>query len=239
MAMWVMLIASFIRGITGFGLGLFLAPFLVLIMEPKASVAVILLMVELSHIVTLTFGYRAVNIRRLLPMIAGSLLGVPIGVSIIVMISASVLKLLIGGVVVLIAILMVFKFTPRFPNERLASGIAGLLCGIFTPSVGLGGPPVIFFMHTQDWGKDEIYQNLALFFLISTTMSLIGLACSGIITPAVLLTFISLAPGLIIGVCLGMFTFRRVNPSYFRMASMFVIVCGGILATLAGLGIVK
>lgn len=239
LAIAALLLAAFIRGTTGFGLSLILTPFMILIMDPKAAIPVNLLLAQLSNIVVLVSCFRKVNIKRLLPMFVGSLLGVPVGVYIIIIISSAILKILIGGMTILFSILLVFKLTPRFTNERLASGIAGFLCGMLTTAVGLGAPPVILFMHTQKWPKEEIYPGLSAFFLISTGAALIGLSLSGLVTPPILLTSASLAPGLAIGVFLGMLAFKHVNESYFRILSVIVVIGAGVLAVLSGLGIMK
>jgi uncharacterized membrane protein YfcA len=239
LAIGALLFAAFIRGATGFGLALIFTPFMILIMDPKAAIPVILLLAQLSNIVVLASCFRKVNIKRLLPMFAGSLLGVPVGVFIIIIISAAILKIWIGGMTILFSILLVFKLTPRFTNERLASGIAGFLCGMLTTSAGLGGPPVILFMHNQKWPKEEIYPSLSAFFLISTGASLIGLSLSGLVTHGILLTSASLAPGLVSGVFLGMLAFKHVNESFFRILSVMVIIGAGALAVLSGLGIMK
>jgi hypothetical protein len=238
-AIGALLYAAFIRGTTGFGFALVFTPFMILIMEPKAVVPLNLLLASLSNIMVLASCFRAVNIRRLLPMIACSLLGVPIGVFIIAMISPTLLKIVIGGTTVFFAILLVFKLTPRFANEGWASSIAGLMSGILNASTSLAGPPVVLFMHTQSWQKEEIHPSLSAFFLINTGASLIGLSISGMVTPAILLTAASLAPGLVIGVFLGMLAFKHVNEWYFRILSVVVVVCTGILAVLSGLGMMK
>ena len=112
-AIGALLFAAFIRGTTGFGFALVFTPFMILIMEPKAVVPLNLLLASLSNIMVLASHFKEVNIRRLLPMIACSLLGVPIGVFIIAIISATILKILIGGITVIFAILLVFKLTPH------------------------------------------------------------------------------------------------------------------------------
>jgi hypothetical protein len=239
LAIGALLFAAFIRGATGFGLALVLTPFMILIMDPKAAIPVILLLAQLSNVLVLASCFRKVKIQRLLPMFAGSLLGVPVGVFIIIIISAAILKIAIGGMTILFSILLVFKLTPRFSNERVASCIAGFLCGMLTTSAGLGGPPVILFMHTQKWPKEEIYPSLSAFFLISTGASLIGLSLSGLLTYHILLTSASLVPGLVTGVFLGMLAFKYVNESYFRILSVLVVILAGALAVLSGLGIMN
>ncbi|MDP2839444.1 MAG: hypothetical protein Q8O11_05250, partial [Syntrophales bacterium] len=73
----------------------------------------------------------------------------------------------------------------------------------------------------------------------STGASLIGLVISGMVTPDILWTAASLAPGLVVGLFLGMLAFKRVNELYFRFLSVVVVVGTGILAVLSGLGILK
>jgi uncharacterized protein len=239
LAVGALLVAAFIRGTTGFGFSLVFTPFMVLIMDPKAVIPVNLILASLSNIMVVASSYKSINIRRLLPMTIASLLGVPIGVFIITAISATILKILIGVITVFFAILLIFRLTPHFSNERRASGIAGLVSGILNASTSLGGPPVVLFMHNQSWQKEEIHPSLSAFFLINTGASLIGLTFSGMVTPDILLTAASFAPGLVIGVYLGMLAFKHVNEGYFRILSVIVVVGTGILAVLSGLGIMK
>lgn len=237
LATGVVLFAGFVRGTAGFGFPMVFTPVMLLIMEPKAVVPVSLLLALLSNIVVLVHSFRIVNVKRLLPMIIGSTVGVPLGVLIISVISPSPLKVLIGGITVFLALLMLLNVTPRFANERPASGIAGFLSGLLNSSTSLGGPPVVLFMHNQNWPKDSIHANLAGFFLYMTTISLIGLAIPGLVTSGIVLTAASLIPGLVIGVVLGMQAFKHFNERYFRVMSIVIVVCSGIIAVLSGFGI--
>ncbi|MCE5265857.1 MAG: sulfite exporter TauE/SafE family protein [Deltaproteobacteria bacterium] len=239
MAIGALLVAAFIRGTTGFGFSLVFTPFMILIMEPKAVIPVNLLLASLSNVMVVASSHRAINVRRLLPMTVASLLGVPIGVFIITVISPTLLKVLIGVITVFFAILLIFRLTPHFADERRASCMAGLASGILNASTSLGGPPAVLFMHNQSWQKREIHPSLSAFFLVNTGASLIGLAMSGMVTPDILLTAASFAPGLVVGVYLGMLAFRHVNDSFFRILSIVVVVGTGILAVLSGLGVMK
>ena len=239
LAVGALLLAAFIRGATGFGFSLVFTPFVILILDPKAAIPVNVILAELSNIVVLASCYRKVNVRRLLPMFAGSLLGVPVGVAIIVIISAATLKVVIGAMTILFSILLVSKLTPHFTHERFASGVAGFLCGMLTTSVGLGAPPVMLFMHSQKWNKEEIYPGLSAFFLVSTGAAFVGLCFSGLVTPAILLTAFTLAPGLVIGVFAGMLAFKHCSDSYFRTLSVMVVIAAGAMAVLSGLGLFR
>lgn len=234
----ITLFAAFIRGISGFGFALVFAPIMLLIMEPKSVVVVNLFLGLSSNIVVLVSGFKNLHFRRLIPLIIGCLAGIPLGLLIISVVSQSTLKILIGSVTVVFAILFFLKLTPRFKNEKPASTVAGFLSGVLTSSTSLGGPPVVLFMHTQDWQKDTIHPALSAYFMFSTISSLIGLAITGVINTKILLTTASLVPALIIGVLIGVQAFKRVNERIFRLISIFVIVGTGIVAVLSGLGII-
>ena len=100
LASCAVLFAAFVRGVAGFGFALVLAPILLLILSPKSVVVVNLLLGLLSNILVLRYGFRNVYLRRISPMAASSLLGIPLGIWIITVIAPSALKVLIGGVTV-------------------------------------------------------------------------------------------------------------------------------------------
>ena len=235
-ALCAVFVAAFIRGLTGFGFALILAPILLLILSPTSVVVVNLLLGLLSNIVVLSYSFKNVNLKKISPMIISSLFGIPVGAWIISVTAPSALKILIGGVTVSFAIPLALGFSKTFTREKLASGICGFLSGVLTSSTSIGGPPVVLFMHSQNWQKDVIHPSLAAYFLLVCSWSLVILSVSGLINAQMIVSAISLAPALLIGIGLGMIVFRRINTRYFRWFSMVIVICAGILGILSGLG---
>jgi len=239
LALAAVLVAAFIRGTAGFGFALILAPALLLILEPKSVVVLNLLLGFLSHIMVLTSSFRRVDLRRILPMSIGSLAGIPLGVFIITVISPSALKILIGGITVFFAIPLAFGFTRTFRRERPIGGVAGFLSGVLNSSTSLGGPPVVLFMHNQKWPRDVIHPSLAAYFLFASVFTLVGLLISGLVHVDLVVSAASLSPALFIGVGLGVVAFRHVNERYFRILSIAIVFCSGVLAILSGTGVYR
>jgi len=237
LASCAVLFAAFVRGVAGFGFALVLAPILLLILSPKSVVVVNLLLALVSNILVLRYGFRNVYLRKISPMAVSSLLGIPLGIWIITVITPSALRVLIGGVTVFFAIPLALGFTKAFTRERLACSISGFLSGILSTSTSLGGPPVVLFMHNQNWSKEAIHSSLAAYFAFACFCSLIALAVSGFIDAQIIMCAASLVPALLVGIGLGMVTFTRINPRFFRGFSLAVIICAGILGILSGLGI--
>lgn len=236
LALCAVFFAAFIRGIAGFGFALILAPILLLILNPTSVVVANLLLGLLSNILVLCYSFKQVNLKKILPMVIGSLFGIPLGTWIILLIAPSTLKILIGGVTVSFAVLITLGFTKAFTHEKLACIIAGFLSGILTSSTSLGGPPIVLLMHNQKWQRDIIHASLAAYFLFACSWSIVALSVSGLVDLQIIVGTLSLAPALLAGVGLGMIVFRRTNNRYFRRISLAIVICSGILSVLSGLG---
>ncbi len=239
LASCAVLLAAFIRGVSGFGLSIVLAPILLLILSPKSVVVINLLLALVSNILVLRQGFRHVSWKRVIPMSATSLLGIPIGVWIITVISPSALKILIAGITILFAIPLALGFSRTFAKEGLACGVSGFLSGILSTSTSMGGPPVVMLMHNQNWDKQTIYSSLAIFFLFSNICSLVALAASHLIDTPIIMSAVFLTPALIAGIVLGMEVFPRIKSQIFRYISLAIIIGSGILGIISATGLLS
>ena len=128
------LVAAFIRGISGFGFALFLAPILLIILNSKSVVIINLFLGFLCNIVVLAYCFRGIQIKRILPMMITCLIGIPLGAYIIYIIDSSTLKIMVGAVIIVFALPMAFGFSRTFKKETLAGGVSGFLSGVLITS---------------------------------------------------------------------------------------------------------
>ena len=175
LAFCAVILTSFVRGLSGFGFALILARLLLIIIDPVTVIVTILSLGFFSNAFVVIWSVKSIDLRRIFPMSISSLLGIPIGVWIISIISQSVLKIIIGTVIIAFAASIIFGASIKIRHERIGGSIAGFLSGIFMTSTSLGGPPVILFMHGQGWPKHVIHPSLAAYFLWIGTFSLIAL----------------------------------------------------------------
>ncbi len=232
--------AAFIRGTIGFGNALTLAPLLILIVKNPKSVVVIVLFIGLFiNITLLRYAIRYVDFRRISPIIIGSLLGIPLGILIIKNIDPSLLKMIIGGITIAFAIPLTLSPAIPLTRERLTPGIFGFIGGVMSASVGLPGPAIVLFMHNQRWEKAMVHSSLTIYFLFSMSFSLIALLLSGLINTDIFIYTLSFIPALLVGIGLGMIAFFRINPKFFRLLSLCVVIIAGIMGILSGFGIIS
>ncbi|MFC1984565.1 sulfite exporter TauE/SafE family protein [Chloroflexota bacterium] len=228
------LFAAFIRGVAGFGFSLILAPILLLTLNPITVVVINLFLGLLSNVLVSSYSFKKVNLRKILPMIISSSFGIPIGTWIITLIPPLSLKILIGGVTVICAIPLALGFRKTLPREKLFSGISGFFSGVLSSSTSLGGPPVVLFLHSQNWEKEAIHPTLAVYFSFICSWSLLTLSFSDLVDIQTIMNTASLIPALIIGTGLGIMVFRKINARYFKWVSMVIVICTGILGILSG-----
>ena len=229
--------AGFIRGLSGFGFGLILVPILLLILQPTAVVIIVMFLTLLNSIFVVAFSFRRIDFKRIFPMSASSLLGIPLGIWIIGVIAPNVMKISIGILIIVFAITVAKGFRKSFKSEKLSSGCAGFLSGMFASSTGLAGPPAVLFMHSQNWSKEVIHPSLSAHFVFISSCSLVVLYLVGLIDLEIIPAATSMAPAMLIGVYLGMKVFHRINTRFFRNISIAIVICTGILGIVSGLGI--
>ncbi|MFC1912085.1 sulfite exporter TauE/SafE family protein [Chloroflexota bacterium] len=231
-------VAGFVRGVTGFAQSLILAPILLLFIDSRSVVIINILLATLTNFVMLPFTWRSLEWRKLVPLSTASLLGLPLGAYIIQTTSPLTLKMLISWLVIVFAIPLAFGITIKLRRERLAATICGFLSGFLSTSTSINGPPVVLFMHNQNWRKDAIYATLNIYFLFLGISSLCLLTIFlGNIISEFLIGTAYMAPALLFGLALGRLTFTRINAEFFRLVSILVVIVAGIAGILSGFGI--
>jgi uncharacterized membrane protein YfcA len=101
--------------------------------------------------------------------------------------------------------------------------LAGILGGAYNTS----GPPVIIYGDSQRWPPAEFTANLQGFFLISSIAAVLSHAIASNITPAVLRTYVSVIPAILLGFWAGVSLAKALSPGRFRnLVFIFLIVIG-------------
>jgi uncharacterized membrane protein YfcA len=208
-----------------------------MLLDPVNVVVTTLFLGFFSHLGIVLWSRKSVELRRISPLLLGSLLGIPLGAWIITITPQPVLKILIGAVIIAFAVPAALGIHRTVHHERLGGGLAGFLSGILASSTSLGGPPVVLFMHGQRWPKQTIHPSLATYFLWITAFSLIALGVSRQVHAGAIVTAASLLPAMLIGIIAGMRTFYKTDSRLFRQLTIAVVIGAGALAILSGAGI--
>lgn len=225
--MLVALAATFIATLTGFGFALALIPALVVVVDAKSAVVLTFLLFLFVGSLVSWSARRDLDRPLLMTLLISSLVGLPLGAYVLVVISESLLRMLIGAVIVGASLLLLFNYQRPFGNERWAAVVVGFLGGVMNTSVVISGPFVVLFLANQKMEKHKLRATIAVFLLGVTPISLLLLYLGGLVTEQLVHTTLMMVPASLVGYLLGVRFLPRVNAELLRRITIILVLFAG------------
>lgn len=229
------LLAGFVNGLAGFGTGLVALGLWLHVLAPTLAAPLVVICSVFAQIQSLVWVRSTLNFGRLLPFLAGGVLGVPVGVMALQRIETETFRLAVG--IFLVAYCGFMLLARRLPvidwGGRPADAAVGLAGGILGGAAGLSGALVTVWCNMKGWRKGEqraVYQPFNLTIL---SWALVSYAMGDQLTAEIgRLTLICL-PGTVLGVWLGVKTYGHVDDRQFRQIVLWLLLASGgvLLAT--------
>jgi uncharacterized membrane protein YfcA len=230
----IIAVASFVMGLSGFGIGLVALAFLPFVMPPAMAIVLTTIYAIVFSIVILAPLRREIEPVQLTQLLIGTVLGTPFGVWALAVLPATVINRLIGVMLLVFTALGWWRLTPR---RLVASGWgygAGALAGLLGGAVGTPGPPVILYVAAQEWSPRAIKANLLAFFIVNQTFILVGYWWANLLGADVLRLAALLALPALVGVVAGVALFNRIDAVRFRQIVFGVLFASGVVLLLRG-----
>ena len=210
----VILLGTFVQGLTGFGLALVSVPLLALMLDVKTAVPLAGLF---GWLITFPLVYKMrqhVQWRTALIMVAGSLPGSWLGANLLKVVPGRWILVVMGLVLIASSIHSLRKkkvehaelLANSTPNSsaNFLSALAGFFSGTLGASVGEPGPPVIAYSSMQPWSADQVKASLLFFFMLQMAGAIIGFWNKELLTPQVFSLFSWGIPSFVLGLFAGM-----------------------------------
>lgn len=231
------LAGGFVSGLTGFGTGLVALGIWLHAVEPVQAATLVVACSVTAQLQTLPTIWHAIDGRRLAPMLAAGLLGVPVGAALLTRVDPALFRLGIGLLLVLFCAVML---TGRIRwadgrGGRAADAAIGLGGGLLGGLTGLSGPLPTMWATLQGWSKDYrrgIFQGYNVGIL---SLTLLAHAAEGLLTAEVGWFFLIALPGTLVGVQLGFAVYRRMSDTRFDRLIVLVLGISGLTLILAAL----
>ncbi len=223
----VALLASFIQTVTGFGFALVMIPTMVAVTDAKSAV---ILTLALYMVVGSGISWNArkdIDRPLLTTLLLSSFFGLPLGAYVLVVISDTLLRLLIGIFIIAASLLLLFDYQRPFSSERKAAVVVGFLGGAINSCVTVCGPFVVLFLANQGLPKERLRATIAAFLLGITPPTLAILYFGGLVTDQLLGTALQLLPICVVGYLLGLWFLPRVNSQLFRRSMVVLVLFAG------------
>jgi uncharacterized membrane protein YfcA len=223
-------LGALVAGVAGFAFGLVAAAIWLHVLTPVQSVALI---VAYGLIVQ---GYavwklrRALAWRRLLPLVVGGQIGIPLGIELLRWLPASTMRMGVGIVLIAFSLnaLLRPKLPPMLKAGAMADGSAGVVSGMVGGATGLAGIVPTIWSGLRGWNKDEqraVFQPVAVTIFIGCAMWLGG---TGSFDRETLRLLAIGLPALLIGTWAGLQVYGRLKEAAFRRIVLILLLVSGI-----------
>ena len=226
-------IAGVMRGYSGFGTAVLLAPAYSVLWGPRIGVPVMLLMELAVSIQLLPKALGQADRRVVLPIGIAACLMTPFGAFVLLTADQDTLRRAIGGLVLVFGLLLSsgWRYTGArpLPLNLAVGGLAGLLKG----ATGVSGPPVILYMLAGPEAAKQHRANLILFFATISIISIIPPALGGLMGFDVIAKLLILLPVLLLCVPIGVRLFHIVPERLYKTLALIFMVATGLVTLLA------
>jgi len=224
---------GFINGLAGFGTALFALSFWLQIMPAPQAVAIVIVMsvasgVQGAWVVRQSIAAQPV---RLMIFLVPALVGVPIGVQMLSLVSAETLKLVIAGFMILFGgFFSLRRSLPKITRPlRLVDGLVGFIGGVLGGAASLSGALPTMWCAMRPWAKHETRAVLQPFNLVILAVALGLLALRGIYDRSTLVLIALCLPLTLLAAQLGLYVFHRLDDQMFRRVLIGMMFLSGAI----------
>jgi uncharacterized membrane protein YfcA len=225
----VALLAGLARGFSGFGSALIFIPLASATLGPRLAAPLLMLVDNLTTFPLIPTAWRRADRGEVASLVAGALVGAPLGTWLLLHLDAETLRW--GMCVLAIAMLALlasgwrYHGRPALPLSLAVGAASGLLSG----AAQMGGPPVVAYWLGGAIPAARVRANIMLFFAASGVISAVTYLVSGLLTPAVLLLTVLVAPAYALGIWGGSHLFGLASEASFRRACFVLIALAALL----------
>lgn len=226
-----LLLAGFIKGVVGLGLPTVAIGLLAVTMQPSRAIAIVIVPAIVTNIwQTFAGPYLRDIIRRLWPLMAGTVIGIWLNAGMLSGPYAHYGPIVLGVLLVIYAIvgLSKFSFSVARSNEKWIGGIVGLLTGAVSAATGVQVIPSMPFIQAIGMEKDEFVQALGVFFTVATVALAFTLTRAGLLSASTALPGAVAMASAFAGMFIGQAVRSRMQPEAFRRWFLIAMIFLGL-----------
>ena len=226
-----LLLAGFVKGVVGLGLPTVSIGLLAVAMQPSRAIAIVIVPAIVTNIwQTFAGPYLRDIIRRLWPLMAGTVIGIWLNAGMLSGPYARYGGVVLGVLLVIYAIvgLSKFNFSVARSNEKWIGGIVGLLTGAVSAATGVQVIPSMPFIQAIGMEKDEFVQALGVFFTVATVALAFTLTRAGLLSASTALPGAVAMASAFAGMFIGQAVRSRMQPEAFRRWFLIAMIFLGL-----------
>ena len=233
----IILVASTVKGLTGFGFALTSLPLLTIFLAPKTAVPLITVCSVFLDGYTLYEARKHVQYRQIIPLVVSGVIGMILGTYLLVSLDSQLIRLAIGAITVLFTAASIMGFRKEIADEKRASIPVGLISGILGGAMSISGPPIVLFFNNQNIDKPTFRANIIAYFFSLYIATVPAYVLGNLITVSLLRSSTVMVPIMFLGATIGIKLSRKVDEAVFKKITLLLVLITGIMAILSALEI--
>ena len=231
---WVLIVgavaAGFVQGLSGFAFGLVATSIWAWWLPPQLVAPMSVFGALTGQVVAMITIRRPMQWPRLLPLLAGGLCGLPLGVWLLPKLDAATFQLGVGALLAVWCPVMLMS--GRIPHVtrggRWADAAVGLAGGVTGAIGGFTGPLPTLWCTLRGWDKDTLRGVIQNFNLVMLACTFVGYVVAGVVKAPMLPQFAVVAPALLLPVLLGARLYSGISPEAFKRVVLALLSCTGV-----------
>lgn len=226
------LVSAFVRGYSGFGFSAMVITASGVVTNPLHFVAVVVILETAMSLQAARGAGPDIDWRRVGYLLAGAMVGLPLGLWALKAMSEDAARAVISGYVLFMCMVLLIGWRLRAEVKGPLNAVAGLASGLAN-APGMGGLPIAAFFAAQPMQASVFRATLIAYFPLLDLYSAPLYWWSGLVSWDTLRASALALPLTVFGNWLGGRHFFGTDPQEFRRFAIF------LLAGLAGLGLLK
>jgi len=228
----VIFLATLVRSTVGFGEALVGVPLLALRVPVAVAAPLAVVVSILIAGLIVAQDWRDIEVRSAGWLVGSSLVGIPLGLLLLTVVSDHIVKAILG---IIIAAFATYSLTANrvrhLEHDHLALLLgAGLVSGVLGGAYGMNGPPLAVYGSLRRWAPQRFRATLQGYFLVASLAGLAGYAAVGLLQPPLGRYLLLSLPGVCVGVVVGRVFNRRLRgDTFFRVVYVGLIAIGCVL----------
>ena len=224
--------AAFVQKISGFGFGLIVVPLLSLFLAPQEGVIIATLLAMYTTAAQAWSEREHCDTSVAHRVFAGACVGMPLGLVVFVIGTANQLRLAVGVVVIIAAILLVRGVTLDHASRR-DEFVLGAVSGVLNTSVSTNGPPLVFLFQARGYEPHVFRGTISRVFVYSNAVSLSMFVVAGKVRHDAALAALVSVPVVLVTQWLGSRVAPAVRGERFRRLVLGLMFASGASAIVA------
>jgi uncharacterized protein len=219
-----------IRSAFGFGEALIAVPLLALFLPVQvAAPLAVLLSITIAAVVVVQ-DWREIHFRSAVWLLLATLPGIPCGLLLLTSHHQTLVKTVLGAVILAFAGFALLGRSPELHRDRPALLLTcGFTAGVLGGAYGMNGPPLVVYGTMRRWTARHFRATLQAYFLPASVLAMIGFWMAGLWVPAITRDYLLSLPVMIPAVFLGRVVNRRLHGDVFLRLIYAGLACIGVL----------